>query len=930
MDEYSNINHHSDKKTKIALFRSLFTGREDVFVRRFESRRTGKCGYSPFCRNEWVKGICEKPHKKCGVCPHRSFVPVSDSAIRAHLTGKDSFGKPFVMAAYPMLLDEKCRFLVLNFTQMKWMDDVRTFMSVCWQEGISAAVEMLESGKAARLWFFFSEAVPAQSARQLGSFLITGAMCKRPQMGLNVYDHLTPDQNTLSANSFGRYVPLPLQKQEREKSNTVFLDETLQTCKDQWAFMAGLERMSPAELTERVEAASRHGSVMGLRSVGDSVDKKYPWYTPLLSDSPAEVKSRLPDKIEMTLTNQLTLSKRNLPPFLHNLLLRTGAFLNPDYYQKEAMRLPVYSLARIISCAEDLTDELRLPRGCANEVKTILKKCGVACRIKDMRCKGIPLDVTFLGTLRRDQQKAANKMIKYNTGVLAATTAFGKTVLGAWMIAARKVNTLVVVSRRQLMTQWIDRLCEFLDIDKKEIGALGGGRKKLKGKIDVALLQSLVRDGSVNEHIADYGQVIVDECHHISAPQFETALRQTQAKYILGLSATPTRKDGHHPIIFMQCGAIRCCISALEHSFTNSLRREVIVRPSDFQSITTVEYQSIIGAMIHDQSRNDRICSDIASAVQSGARPLVLSERREHLERLRHILEARGLEIISVLGGMSKKQVSELLERFRRTPSGILLSTGRFVGEGFDEPCLDCLFITLPVSWKGTITQYVGRLHRRYQGKRTVRVFDYADLQLPMASRMFDKRCEAYKAQGYSILLPAEAQQGWPANVPLPTDREWVQSHSAGIKRLIADGMDRPLAALFVQATEPFTEVNGTGTDRARSASEAFLYQRLQSLPQTQGCFKVNQKLPLPFRGNSSMEVDFLCSDARLVIEVDGERHFSDPEAYRRDREKDFLLQEAGYLVLRFAAEDLGKHLNEVLDRIIRCLSSIRWLHHCN
>jgi very-short-patch-repair endonuclease len=234
---------------------------------------------------------------------------------------------------------------------------------------------------------------------------------------------------------------------------------------------------------------------------------------------------------------------------------------------------------------------------------------------------------------------------------------------------------------------------------------------------------------------------------------------------------------------------------------------------------------------------------------------------------------------------------------------------------------LDTLFLTLPVSWRGTIAQYVGRLHRLYDGKREVRVYDYADLNVPMLARMFDRRCRGYEAVGYTIVLPASAIPGWPAGVTLPAYPLWKRDYAASVRRLVRDGVDTPLANLFVTAARPIPPET-EGANRARSASEAFLYRRLDSLIETRGRFQLNADLPIAFNGWGRMEIDLLCADSRVAIEIDGAQHLADPVAYRRDRRKDQLLQESGYLVLRYLAEDLGKELDAVLDGILRAISS--------
>lgn len=537
------------------------------------------------------------------------------------------------------------------------------------------------------------------------------------------------------------------------------------------------------------------------------------------------------------------------------------------------------------------------------------------------------MDLCFEGTLREDQQQAFSKLKDYDTGVLSATTAFGKTVLAAAMIAARGVNTLVLVHRKQLMDQWVERLETFLNLERKEIGCLGGGRKSLKGKVDVALLQSIVRKGSVDDRIADYGHIIVDECHHVSARNMELGLRRAKAKYILGLSATVTRKDGHHPIVFMQCGPVRFQVDARSHAGTQSLSKQVIVRPTNFKPFgeesgnVRTDFVSWMGEMILNEDRNRGIVEDVIQAVRAGEHPLVLTERVEHLRLLAEAFDGKGVSVIILKGGLSRKELKMALSHQKTSgPNNqkpVILATGKFVGEGFDDPELDALFLAMPVSWKGVLAQYVGRLHRQFEGKTAVRVYDYADVNHPMFSRMFDKRCKVYEKLGYTVLIPASALPGWPTNVPLPVNPEWKRDHGNSVRRLVHDGVDVPLARLFVEASYEAVSKELTGEDRARSAAEMFLWRWLESLPETAGRFVMNVSLPIPFRGHGGLEVDFLDRENRVVIELDGTAHFRNLEAYRRDREKDILLQVKGFWVLRFLAGDLTAHLDQVLDRIL-------------
>jgi superfamily II DNA or RNA helicase len=516
-------------------------------------------------------------------------------------------------------------------------------------------------------------------------------------------------------------------------------------------------------------------------------------------------------------------------------------------------------------------------------------------------------------------------MLAHDTGVLAATTAFGKTVIAAWLIAVRGVNSLVLVRRRQLLDQWIERLAAFLGVPAKAIGRIGGGRSRPNGQLDVAVIQSLVGKGVVDDRVGEYGHVIVDECHHLSAPGFEQVARQVKARFVLGLSATVARKDGHHPIIFMQCGPVRHRVNAKAQAEVRPFEHLVIVQSTNFQPIKEadpdkrVEFLALYQDLVGDEPRTRHICEDVVESVRALATRAYRAERPPRSPRAwaRDKRSSRG----GTARGDGKKQRQAMAARLAAIPreeARVILATGKHVGEGFGDPRLDTLFLTLPVSWRGTIAQYAGRLHRLYEGKRDVRIYEYADLNVPMLARMFDRRCRGYEGIGYKILLPAIAIPGWPADVPLPTDPLWKRDYSGSVRRLVRDGVDTSLASLFLHAARtvlPETD----GPARARSASEAFLYRRLESLPETKGRFRLNVSLPIAFDAVGTLEVDLLCADSRVAVELDGAQHLGDPVVYRRDRRKDQLLLQNGYLVLRFLAEDVGK-VDLVLDGILRSL----------
>ena len=930
MNEVALVSRRSSAESKIALFRSLFRGREDLYPRRFESMASGRSGYAPACSNEWRPGVCEKPRIKCADCHNRRFLPVTDQVVRWHLSGADDDGKSFTMGVYPMLLDESCRFLAVDFDGKRWSDDANAYLAICARRGVPATLERSRSGNGGHIWLFFDEAVSAGLARRLGALLLTEAMDDRPDLGFRSYDRFFPSQDTLPRGGFGNLIALPLQREPRKAGNSVFVDADLNPFADQWAHLSQLGRITSKQAESLVEQAEKNGRVLGVRTVTPDDDRfaAAPWNAPP-SRRPIEpaVTEPIPDNLEIVLADRVYIPKEDLPPSIVTRLMRLAAFQNPEFYRAQAMRLPTYGKPRVVACSEDGARFIELPRGCLEEVEALLRGFGIELSIQDQRYPGLPLAVSFQGILRPEQKAAAKAMVAHDTGVLAATTAFGKTVVATWLIAQRGVNTLILVHRKQLLEQWITRLAELLDVADRDIGRFGGGRKKLTGKIDVALIQSLTRKGLVDDRIADYGYVIVDECHHIPAFSFELAVSRAKAKYVTGLSATVVRKDGHQPIVFMQCGPARHRVDAKRQAANRPFSHEVLVRPTGFRiqgepdGDPRIEFQRVCDQLIMDNSRNLAICADVVDNAQNGRAPLVLTERVEHLQALADGLRVNGLDIVCMQGGMGNRALKSALARAAEyVPGRVLLATGRFIGEGFDNARLDSLFLTMPVSWRGTISQYVGRLHRLHENKREVRVYDYADLDVPMLSRMFDRRCRAYEAAGYSISLPASAAPGWPASVQLPADGPWKHRYSASVQRLLRDGVDETLAELFSTITGPLPLAQ-PNTLRARSASEAFLFRRLQSLPETRDRFRLNAHLPIPFCQEGHMEVDFLDPVSRVVLELDGSQHLADREAYRRDRRKDALLQEHGYIVLRFLAEDLGPRLDSVLDEILRALT---------
>lgn len=759
------VSGSSSAGQKIKLFRTLFKGREDLYAQRWESARTGKSGYQPVCKNDWIRGLCRKPKIRCGECAAKEFVPLTDNVILRHLFGLDPTAraarrarKDFVIGIYPLLQDETCWFLAIDFDKASLKADVSAFRETCYRFDIPLAVERSRSGNGAHAWIFFSEPIPAILARRLGSYLLTETLDQRPEIGLDSYDRLFPNQDTLPDGGFGNLIALPLQHKAAEKGNSVFVDENFVPYSDQWCFLGFLPKMGKADVEHIVEEASRRGKIMGIRLPLIERGEEEPWKAlPSRRKKDLEISGPLPEQARIVLGDLIYIEKDDLPSVLRSRLIRLAAFQNPEFYRAQAMRLSTYGKPRVISCAEDFVKHIGLPRGCLEEAVEMFELLRIRLEIVDERYAGIPIECKFQGTLRHDQEAAVKELLRFDTGVLAAATAFGKTVVSAKMIAERRSNALVLVHRRQLLDQWMAQLREFLGLKPEALGSIGSGKHQPSKYIDVAIIQSLYRKGIVDDIVGEYGHLIVDECHHIPASSFEQVARKSKARYVLGLSATVTRKDGHHPIIFMQCGPVRFHVGAKQATQSHPFRHRVVFRPTKFgfraREGKKLSIHEFYDALMTDEPRNEMIFEDVMRCIATEKRsPILITERRGHLEMFAKRFQPFVRNIVVFRGGMGRKQrqrISEQLKSIADADERLLIATGRYLGEGFDDTRLDTLFLTLPISWKGTLAQYAGRLHRLHYNKKEVRIYDYVDQKVPMLERMYKRRLKGYRALGY-------------------------------------------------------------------------------------------------------------------------------------------------------------------------------------
>ena len=922
------IDRNASNAEKIRFFRSLFAGREDVFARRYENPKKGTSGYSPCCRNQWGSGCVLKQHKKCGECPAREHVPVSDEVVRWHLRGRDSAMKPFVMGVYPMSADETVRLAVVDFDESAWRRDALLVARKMRAMGLPVALEKSRSGRGAHLWLFFQSPVPAKGVREALTYMLTLVLEEHPEVGLDSYDRIIPNQDTLPKGGFGSLVALPLQAEPRKIDNSVFVDDDWVPYADQWAYLSSVAKVDLVALESLLRKARGEHRLL-LPQPQTVADSERPWefFLPLWStgERPEATSERAcVADVKVVLANRVYIEQWELTLRLRSLLIGLASFVNPEFCKRQRMKYSVYGTPRVISRALNGDRFLQLPRGCLEEALRTLKAEGMNPVVEDKRFGGVPFELAFHGALRLEQKAAAMELKKFDSGILAAGTAFGKTVVAAYMITERKVNTLVLVNRRQLQLQWIARLAEFLGIPEREIGRIGGGSDRWTGRLDVALLQSLSRKGVVDPRVKDYGQIVVDECHAVASETFEAAVNAVPAKYVLGLSATVDRKDGRHPLIMMQCGPVRHRVDPRTLANREPFDHLVYVRPTAFRMPVgevgedgRVDYSGLCRALVADAARNRQIVQDVLSSVDEGRSPVVLSDRREQVEGFAEALKGKVRHVVLLLGGMGRRQLKDVRERLLAIPDSeprVILATGSFLGEGFDDARLDTLFLASPISWKGRLTQFAGRLHRLHDGKREVRIYDYVDLNVAVCARMYDRRAKGYEAIGYKVVVPVGADEGWPVSVPLPSVPHWKETFADSVRRLCREGVDEALANLFVYATLQFNLNDGIrGRPTARAAVVKFLFERLESRAGTKGVFRLGERLPILCGANPSVEADLLDAAHKLAVMLDVSAELSDLDAYRRARREDWLLQQNGYRVVRLLAEDVCARLDETL-----------------
>ena len=733
---------------KVGLFLELFGARRDVYPKFWENASTGKKGYSPAYKNDRQMGVSGK-----------NFLPLDERAVEEHLRGNQAIG------VYALRTDDSCIFLAADFDGDGWRENVLAYKEAAEKFGVTAAIERSRSGNGAHAWVFFAEPVSAALARRLGTILLAKASSMRPTMSLDAYDRLFPNQDTMPRGGFGNLIALPLAGKPRKMGNTVFIDEKLEPYPDQWVFLSTVERLSRDDLDRILGQASPMTAPAPVRN--DDIAFA------LESDECALDLSRPSIRTGM-ISGQVTLrfdSRLHIPRAVPSAILaalkRLGTFANPDFHRKLRLRFSTYDTPRFIFAGEWHPDRLVLPRGSMDEAVAILESAGATVDIQDARPVGNRVRWTFHGELRPEQSAAVQEMAKHDYGVLCAPPGAGKTVMGCALIARHRTATLVLVHRTLLLDQWRKEAGRFLGIAKrKEIGIWRGATRRLTRKLDIAMLPSLTRVENYGALFEGYGLVIVDECHHVPAATFEALLKACPCRKIVGLTATPVRKDGLERLLHLQCGPIR---HAIHLSPDDAAPRIAYVRRSSFQVPEILGPQPPIHlvweALVADIGRTKQIVADIRASLDEGRCPLVLSDRRAHLDKLEAELTAQNgnsntafYRLDSDIGKKQREAIRiEIDRRFETGEKFVLLATASLIGEGYDLPRLDTLFLAMPLSFKGRLVQYAGRLHRPHAEKREVRVYDYLDEGNPLTIAMFRRRSSAYRQMGYSVVMDMAA-----------------------------------------------------------------------------------------------------------------------------------------------------------------------------
>lgn len=775
------------------LFFSMFWGRTDVYAKRTVKKSTGEINYFTQCYNYWKTGCPRMSGSKirCQDCKRQAYKKLEKQQIMAHLRGVSEDATD-VIGIYPMLEDDTCRFIVFDFDNHEknaeksdfankddtWKEEVDALREICVINDIDPLVERSRSGRGAHLWIFFQKKVEASLTRKFGNALLRKGAESVNLKSFRFYDRMLPMQDHLLPGGTGNLIALPLQGQALKEGNSAFVDESWNAYPDQWEVLLSKPKLSKEFIEEKIKEwrISASNEAISINEILEQ-DGEKPW------DKTKDFqKGDVEGELQITLADGIYIATENLTPRIQNRIRELAAFRNPAFYRNQAMGLSNFANSRYIYLGEDEGGYIRIPRGLLEDVTARCDKAGITKHIRDECCQGTALQIAFQGQLKESQIPAVEAMVKHETGILHAATAFGKTVVCCNMIARKRVNTLILLQSSALIEQWESAIETFLTIDeetpeyetptgrkkrrKSVIGRLQAAHDSTTGIIDIAMVGSLCKKGEFHPRLKEYGMVIVDECHHAASDTFVEVLQEVRAKYVYGVTATPLRSDGLEKINYMLLGPVRYQYTAKDRAKEQGIAHLVYPR---FTRTVAPRFQQdnmhpneAYTILRENEDRDSLIIADVKKCIEEGRTPVVLSRYVDHSRKLYDRLRNCADEVFLLSGENSKKQHHAVLQQMKQVKadrSMILVATGKLIGEGFDYPRLDTLIMAMPVSWKSVVEQYAGRLNRDYEGKESVIIYDYVDSHISMFEKMYDKRLKAYKQIGYDICAGNAAEK---------------------------------------------------------------------------------------------------------------------------------------------------------------------------
>lgn len=756
----------------VAYFLTLFQGRRDVYA-----LRGSKGGYFPQCYNRW-KEYCPKQNSQKGVscqkCPYKEWKALDREVGKDHLLGyKDNCTD--VIGLYPLLEDDTCKLIVFDFDNHDnknsenndWKDEIDAIRKICHENGIDVLIERSRSGNGAHAWILFKEFVPASLAREFGLLLIEKGSQSINLKSFRYYDRMFPTQD--HSEGLGNLVALPLQGQALRQGNSAFVDENWNPYYDQWKLLTTVHQLSKNEIEEHIYKWKEELSIPQTLLTMDLGKRIKPWKKDENFHSEDVI-----ERLSIVLADGIYVDTLNLQPRTQNQIRRLSAFDNPIFYKNHNLGFSNWNQPRVIYLGEDINDYIKIPRGL---LETLLNKChssNIEYEIVDKREKGKPINVSFTGKLRDEQLTAASDLLNYDNGVLNAATAFGKTVVSSYLISQRKVNTLIIMQSVSLIDQWVDELHRFLEINedlpvyktktgkekqrKDLIGVLHGSKNTLTGIIDVVSVNSIYDNEGNCRLNHEYGMVIVDECHHGASHVFENVLRQINSKYIYGVSANDKRIDRLEKKVYMQLGPIRHQYTSKERIEKQSIDHHVYPRFTRIMALgdSKNDLNSAYAFISKNENRNNMIISDIKKCIEENRTPIVLTRYKDHAKSLYESLKKNVLDHTYLIYGdhtlKENEEVRKTILALSHDEPFILVATSQSVGEGFNVPRLDTLFLTSPVSGEPLVDQFLGRINRDYKYKKSAIVYDYVDSHVHYFNNMYKKRLSAYRKIGFDVI----------------------------------------------------------------------------------------------------------------------------------------------------------------------------------